>query len=136
MDEIDLEKFRDMGSDIGPAVVASSLAPQLGSDRADLMHGKTDMRRLTVLTGPEVPFLLYAKIRSEKSRVWGLIYEELLNLKVSIGGRGRRDIIRMEGVSKGGMAQVEAEIEKPGWLSRNITDREWRRRELERRGEM
>jgi len=121
--------------DMGPAIVASSLAPQLGSDRNDIVRGRTDMRRLTVIKETEVPFLLYAKLRSRKSRVWETLYDELLNLKVSIGGRGRRDIIRMEGVSKGGMVSVESEIREPNWFARNIYDRDWERKQREARGE-
>lgn len=133
--KVDMSQFAEMGTDIGPGVVASILAPQLGSDRNDLMRGKTDMRRLTVLKSTDIPFVMYAKIRSKKSRVWEVIYSELLSLNVSIGGRGRRDIIRMEGVSKGGMVNLESEIERPDWIGRHITDRGWKEKELERRGE-
>ena len=121
--------------DMGPAIVASILAPQLGSDRNDVVRGRTDMRRLTVIKESELPFLLYAKLRSRKSKVWGTVYDELLSLKVSVGGRGRRDIIRMEGVSKGGMVSVESEIREPGWLARNVYDREWERKQREAAGE-
>jgi len=121
--------------DMGPAIVASILAPQLGSDRNDVVRGKTDMRRLTVIKESELSFLLYAKLRSRKSKVWETVYNELLNLKVSVGGRGRRDIIRMEGVSKGGMVSVESEIREPGWLARNVYDREWERKQREAAGE-
>lgn len=121
--------------DMGPAIVASVLAPQLGSDRNDVVRGRTDMRRLTVIKESELTFLLYAKLRSRKSKVWETVYNELLSLKVSVGGRGRRDIIRMEGVSKGGMVSVESEIREPGWLARNVYDREWERKQREAQGE-
>jgi len=121
-------------ADMGPAIVASALAPQLGSDQDALSRGKVDMRRFTVIKEDYLGFLLYAKIRSRKSRVWKTIYDELLNLYVGVGGRGRRDIIRMEAVSRGGMAQVEAEIQRPGLLARNIYDRKWKEREIEERG--
>lgn len=123
------------GIEMGPAIVASVLAPQLGSDRSEVMHGRVDMRRLTVIKESDVPFLIFAKLRSRKSRPWEIVREELLNLKVSVGGRGRRDIIRMEGVSKGGMVSVESEITQPGWLRRNLYDRNWERNQREARGE-
>lgn len=112
-------------------IVASSLAPQLGSDRDVVQVGKTDMRRLTVIRESEIPFLLYAKLRSRKSKVWGTIYDEILNLKVGVGGRGRRDIIKMEGASKGAGISVESEIMRPGWLTRNVTGRDWERKQRE-----
>lgn len=113
--------------DRGPEIVASSLAAQLGSDLKDVAQGKNDMRRLSVIDEKDKLFLMYAKIRSRKSKAWKALYEEFLNLNVSIGGRGRRDIIRMEAVSKGGMAGVESEIpQRPNWIGRNITQRNWK----------
>lgn len=123
-----------MAQDIGPAIVASKLAPQLGSDKSFLKKGSVDMRRLSVIKEDMLGMLLYAKIRSRKSRVWEDIRDELLNLYVSVGGRGRRDIIRMEIASKGGGPSVESEIQKPGWFRRNITDRSWREKEMESKG--
>lgn len=117
-----------------PDVVGSALAPQLGSDQNYLSRGMVDMRRFSVIKEEFLGFLLYAKIRSRKSRVWVDIYDELLNLYVSVGGRGRRDIIRMESVSRGGQAQVEAEILRPGIIARNIYDRDWKKRQLEEKG--
>lgn len=121
----------DAYTETGASVVASSLAPQLGSDMHDVARGRIDMRRLTVIDDKDIGVLLYAKIRARKSRVWKEIYEMLLNLKVSVGGRGRRDIIRMEAVSRGGPAAVEAEIQRPGWITRNVLDRQWRERQME-----
>lgn len=125
------EDYGGPGVDMGPAIVASALAPQLGSDRNDVVRGRTDMRRLSVIKESDKPFFIYAKLRSRKSKVWATIRDELLNINVSVGGRGRRDIIRMEGVSKGGMVSVESEIERPGWIGRHITDRDWERRQRE-----
>jgi len=120
---------QDYAEDAGTAMATSPLTPQLGTDFALLARGLTDMRRLSVINESDIFLFLYAKIRSRKSRVWRTIYDELLNLKVSVGGRGRRDIIRMEAVSKGGPAQVEAEIRKPGLLARNLWKRDWKERE-------
>lgn len=115
------------------SIVASALASQLGTDGIDLQRGmRADMRRLSNIEANEIPFYLYAKIRSRKSNVWGVLYDELLNLRVSVGGRGRRDIIRMEQVSHGGGVDVNAELEatRPGWWERNISRRNWREETL------
>ena len=120
--------------DQGGAIIASKLAEQLGTDSADLASGRFDMRRLTNIEKEQLGLIMYATIRSRKSRAWGTVLNVLANWGVSVGGRGRRDIIRMEGVSRGGMARVESEIIRPGWGARNIYDRDWERQERERLG--
>ena len=120
--------------DTGASVVASKLAEQLGTDPADLGKARFDMRRLTIIRNVDIGLLLYAKIKSRKSRVWRTIYDEILNLKVSVDGRGRRDIIRMEAVSRGGAAAVESEITRPGILARTIYDRDWEGRQRREKG--
>ncbi len=119
--------------DTGASVVASALAPQLGTDPKDLARASFDMRRLTVIRREDIGLLIYAKIKSRKSRVWGDIRNELLNLNVSVDGRGRRDIIRMEAVSRGGSAAVESEITRPGLFARNIYDRGWEEKQRKER---
>ena len=111
----------------GGAVVASALAGQLGSEPRYLAQGKHDMRILSVIEKNDLPMYLYAAIRGRKSRAWRTFYDELLHLNRSIGGRGVRDIIRMEQVSHGGATDISSEINaaKPGWLGRNLTDRNW-----------
>lgn len=113
---------------MGPEVVATTLAPQLGSDAEHLSRGAFDMRKLSVIEEKDIPLLIYAKIRGKKTAVWHTIYDEFLNCKVSVGGRGRKDIIRMEGVSKGGLPDYQTEFEQPGWFARNFTQRDWRKK--------
>lgn len=112
-----------------PEVVATSLAPQLGSDSRDITRGQVDMRRFSVISEGDIAFLFYAKIRGRKSRVWNMLYDEYLNLRVAVNGRGRRDIIRMEGVSKGGLPMdLGDDASRPGWVGRNITNRGWKKK--------
>lgn len=108
-------------------IVASALAGQLGTDALDLAEGIYDMRRLSVLEKDEIRPLLYGIIRSRKNKTWRRLIDAYLNLKVSEHGRGRRDIIRMEQVSHGGMTDISSEINamRPGWLGRNVTSRNW-----------
>lgn len=117
--------------DRGPEVVATTLAPQLGSDATHLGKGQFDMRKLSFIEQKDIPFLIYAKIRGKKNPVWDTIYDAYLNLQVSVGGKGMRNIIRMEGVSKGGLPEYQPELEKPGFIARNFTDREWKKRAKE-----
>jgi len=117
-----------------PDVVGTALAPQLGTSRRILQKSDVDMRILSVFEKDIIGMLLYAKIKAKKSKVWDLLYDEILHLFVSVGGRGRRDIIRMEIASRGGGANVESEIQKPGWLRRNVTDRGWRDKQIEEKG--
>jgi hypothetical protein len=115
-----------------------SLSPQLGTDPIDLEMGRVDMRRLTVLKGNKMGAVLYAAVRAKNSPSWATVLDWYLNMSVGIGGRGRRDIIRMEQVSRGGSVNVEAEIEaqKPaGWVERNLTRRNWKQEALEEMGE-
>lgn len=119
--------------DRGPEIVAGTLAEELGSDSTVKARGKTDMRRFSVIDEQDIPLLVYAKIRGQKTRGWKMLYDEILNLRVSVGGRGRRDVIRMEGVSRSGMmpTSMESELIKPGWFQRNITNRRWRKKAQE-----
>jgi len=129
-------------SDMGPPpdLVGQTLAPQLGTDALDLGQGLTDMRRLTVIPRELLMPILYAEIRAQKSTTWVMVLDVIKNYSVSIGGRGRRDIIRMEQVSRGGGGvNVEAEIEaaRPtNWVTRNITDRNWKEDKLKEMGEV
>lgn len=120
--------------DPGAAVVASELAAQLGTDKLDLALGRFDMRRLTVIERKHLKLVLYATIKERKSRVWGALIDVLKNWGVSVDGRGRRDIIRMEAVSRGGLASVESEITRPGWAARNVYDRAWAERQRREKG--
>jgi len=113
-------------------VVASALAGQLGSSPEFLSNEEHDMRILSVLKEEELPLFVYAKIRTPKSRSWGVLYDELLHLKRSVGGRGLRDIIKMEQVSHGVAADVASELEavKPGWVARNTLQRDWKEKAI------
>ena len=121
--------------DPNPEIVAASLAPQLGSDPNTLAQGKIDMARFSVLSPKEMRFVLYATLMAETSPVWEELLTAFLNFKVSVGGRGRRDIIRMESVSKGGPAQVESEITRPNLLSRALNPN-WREKQMRQMGEI
>jgi len=120
---------------------AVSLSSQLGSAFSFLDDGEIDMRILGVLMDPEdIP-------RGMRSLVWLSAYAEVfkdeavaalvknyMHLTVAVRGRGRRDIIRMESVARGGAVDVESEIRTPSWMERNITNRKWEEKEREKLG--
>ena len=133
MSEIDVEREED----------STSLVTQLGSSNRKIIDGDIDMRLLTVIMDPsEIPTsyrpMLYALTRDDVTRrgkpFWESLTENALHLYVGIGGRGRRDLLRGEQVSKGGPVNVESEIRTPGWVERNLVRRNWEREEKEKLG--
>ena len=120
-----------------------SLVDQLGSSNRKTVDGDVDMRLLTVIMDPtEVPTslrpLLYVLTRADVTihgkSFWGSLADNALHLFVGVGGRGRRDLIRGEQVSKGQAVSVESEIRTPGWVERNLVRRNWEREEKEKLG--
>lgn len=110
------------------------LLTNLGTDPIDMAQGKVDMRRFGVHDHGDEALYIYAKMRAQSSRFWRLFYAEKINLGVGIDGRGRRDSIHGESVHKGAQANIQAEIQRPGWLERNITRRNWEEEEKKRLG--
>ena len=116
-------------------IVAQNLAGELGTAPKWKAIGEIDMRLFSVIEERDIPFLIYARIRGQKTRVWRMLYNEFLHLKVSVGGRGRRDVIRMQGVARGGLpsaSSIASEVEGGGmsWIERHITKRaEWKKRQ-------
>lgn len=124
-----------------PETGGASLSSQLGSSFEHLDKGKIDMRILGVLMDPEehpksLRSLVYLSAYAEifDDTVVRALVNNYLALTVAIRGRGRRDIIRMESVARGGQVDVESEIQRPGWMERNITNRKWEEKERENLG--
>ena len=107
-------------------IVSSELAKQLGSDGVILARGETDMTRFSNITSAAIVPLAYFKIRGQTSRSCRTLANFYLNVVVSVEARGRRDIIRMQQATLGGNSNVGEEIPKPGWVGRNITQRDWK----------
>ena len=115
-------------------IVAQNLAGELGTAPKYKAIGEIDMRLFSVIEERDIPFLIYARIRGQKTRVWRMLYNEFLHLKVSVGGRGRRDVIRMQGVARGGLPSASSIASEVGgemsWIERHITKRaEWKKRQ-------
>jgi len=115
--------------------VGDVLAPQLGSDQKHIAKGEVDIRRFTVVNQRELKFVTYGTLRAKKSELWKTIMETYPNWKVSVGGRGRRDLVRMEVASKGGGdSGVVSEMEKPNIFARNLWKRDWKKKQEETSG--
>lgn len=122
---------------------ASSLAQQLGTNAKILSDGLIDMRILTVLDDRKnlpntmkntLYWLVYKDIVHDDKNFAESVIENILSLNVSVRGRGRRDLLRAEAVRKGSDIDVTSEIQKPGWVQRNITRRNWENEEKEQLG--
>jgi len=109
----------------GQTVVAQALAPQLGSDIVTLQKGVVDMRRFSILGEKEMRAVAYFLIRGyvHGVRFWRHYVEHFLNLAVSVGGVGRKQLIEMQKATQnlGGIGGEEEE--KLSWIERHITKR-------------
>ena len=110
------------------------LAPQLGSAPGVMMDGEFDMEILSNISPKHIRPLLYFILLSTTDPNAKIIVKTFLKLKVAEGGRGRRDIIRMEGVRHGGSPSVSEEIPKPGLLERTLWNRDWEEKGRKERG--
>ena len=122
---------------------AGSLATQLGSSAKKLSEGLIDMRILTVLDDRKnlpntmkntLYWLVYKDIVHDNKNFAESVIDNLLHLNVAVRGRGRRDLLRAEAVRKGTDIDVKSEIQKPGWIQRNVTRRNWEEEEREKLG--
>lgn len=79
-------------------------------------------------------WLVYKDIVHDDKNFAESVIENILSLNVAVRGRGRRDLLRAEAVRKGSDIDVTSEIQKPGWVQRNITRRNWEEDEKEKLG--
>jgi len=146
--------LEEQGFTTGQEVVASNLSPQLGSDAKDLAKGGVDMRRLSVLSEPLQAALAYfswrgggqeytitkqngngngeeEKVKKVRKgvRFWSHISDFYINTSPSLEGRGRRQLIEMQRATTPGVPQPRSEEERPGWIGRNITQRDWKEKQ-------
>lgn len=68
------------------------------------------------------------------SRFAYLLHKVGLDHTVAIGGRGRIDTLKAASVAGGGPVNTEADIIKPGFMTRVILDRDWEAKERVRLG--
>lgn len=114
-----------MDSPMGAAVVAERLSPQLGSDAVTLTTGKVDMRRFTKISKEMSLAIAYLKYRGKKVGFWNFVIDNLENYFVAVDGLARRQMIEMQRATTPGGGMPGPEPEEPGWLGRNVTNRDW-----------
>lgn len=108
----------------------STLAPQLGTDIIDIMlNKKVDMRRLSK-TGPldKAWIAYFLLLEDEEGGDFARQFcNNYLNLAVSEDGWRVNKMIQMVAGSKG-VPAVGDLMKKPGWVTRNITDKSWKKK--------
>lgn len=109
-----------------PAENIMNLIMQMASSGVILGKGKIDERKLTHISDLGQVALSHFAYRGyvDKIRFWAFIYEELLALAVSIGGERANQIIKLTSAYSGSPQPEFAQ--KPNWLLRNTTQRNWK----------
>ena len=121
----------------GVSIVAKGLAPQIASDNKFLINQESDHRVTAVLDPMGQAAMGYFDYRGKIDRVrfWSHIVDWELASTPSINGLGRRQIIQ-ETAAAAGVGKGAIDIaEKPGWIARHITQRNWKEDAM-RRGEV
>lgn len=102
------------------------LGSQYGSDVEHLAKGQVDPRRFTNITEAEI--FACAWLRQVPDKEGGAyakdFVEDFLNLKMSLGGWRANQGIKVIAGSKG--APTIDVRKRPGWMSRNVTERRWK----------
>jgi hypothetical protein len=108
----------------------SHLAPQLGSDTAELVKGKYDMRRLSKLDPLDKIWIAYfLQVPVEDGGEYAREFcENYMNLAVSDDGWRVNKMIQMVAGAQGSPTQVGELVKKPGIIGRNITNRNWKQK--------
>lgn len=103
-----------------------NLIMQMASSQFVLGQGRIDERKLTHISELGQVALSHFAYRGkvDKIRFWGFMYEELLALAVSIGGMRANQIIKLVSAYTGSPQPEFAQ--KPNWLTRNTTQRDWK----------
>ena len=93
-----------------------------------MAKGEIDLERSSVLSDERDVFChaIWGEIPPEEGgNFWRRIKKSTLNLNISIGGRGRRDVLQGISGSKGVVSGVEF-AKRPGWIGRNVTQKDWK----------
>lgn len=105
------------------------LAGQLGTDKTTLVKGKFDMRRLSKINPIEKAWISFFMLEPEEEGgdYFREFCENYLNLSVSEDGWRTNKMIQMVAGSKGAPSVGDL-MKRPGWLSRNLMQRDWEKK--------
>jgi len=106
---------------------------QLASDFVELVKGRSDARRLSMVNEAEVLALSYFSQvpDNEGGEYVREFIADFLNLKMSLAGWRSNQLIRLVQGSKGVTAGEI--VKRPGIIGRNLTNRDWKNK-AEREG--
>lgn len=127
------------------SVVAKTLAPQIGSSNKVLVQQDIDQRKFAVLNEKQRAVLAYFEFRGgakhmfredgEQSqrrgnRFWNHVVDWELNATPSTNGLRARQVIQALAAERGEGKEAFDVAHKPGLISRNITDRDWKEKAM------
>lgn len=111
------------------------LTQNLGTSPIKIAMGEIDRRMFTKIEDEDIDLLIFLRLGKELgNKAMAVIYDEFIHDKISVDGMGMRYVIRGESVRKGIGVNLESEIKKPGWVERNVTNRDWEKKEKEKLG--
>ncbi len=102
------------------------IGEQMASDFVELVKGRSDARRLSIVNEAEVLALSYfSQIPDNEGGEYVRDFiADFLNLKMSLGGWRSNQLIRLVQGSKG--VTSDEIVKKPGIIGRYVTDRDWK----------
>jgi len=107
----------------------TQLAPQLGADYKKIARGEWDARIQSKLPSPIVAICgsYFCMLPDEEGGEFARgFFDNLYRTLVSVDGWNVNKQVQMVGASKGQPTIGELR-KKPGWLGRNLTQRDWQR---------
>lgn len=105
---------------------AKILVPQIGTDKALLMKGKVDVRRMSNISAVDVIWLTCFKLIEEYDPIIGdytkKIQEEYLNHRYSVGGKNKALAVDMTNAVTG-KDKSRDKTDKRTWWEKNVSRR-------------
>ena len=109
-----------------------TLSSEFATDTTQKVRGVIDVRRGTMVNPIEVIWMAYFRRLGEfeGGDFANAFIEDYLNLKMSVDGWFTNKRIQFTAASKGAPGVGEL-FKKPGWVQRNISQRDWERKARE-----
>ena len=112
------------------------LTSNLGTALTKRARGEIDRRMFSRLEEDDLDFMMFLRLGKESgNRALAIMYDELLHLKISVGGLGMKYAIKGESVRKGIGTSFEEETPRHNRFSRafrSLVNPNWEQEERER----